>query len=298
MKNDRFISKRRFLEITLRDFLRKSAKEGNTQEELKGIYDGYKKLLENQLIISGDKSKEIQELYAILDKVYKLFLDKDARERLANSNLKVDTIIEKYGEKILGDNKRTYKMNKLFNEQLIGTTRDGNNSRVCVKYVPRVNENNSGVTEYVFKLEDGKIVTISLVGEIVYKTAFGVNKYINKYVINRQVSESTFESNEVFTSIAINNMENPEYRDVVLSELLGENNVSLSETGGYVGTISHANNELKPGEESFQGMSYTYRINDKYSIEYDADDVTAVMLYQKEKEKKLKNNQEFDQEER
>ena len=298
MKNDRFISKRRFLEITLRDFLRKSAKEGNTQEELKGIYDGYKKLLENQLIISGDKSKEIQELYAILDKVYKLFLDKDARERLANSNLKVDTIIEKYGEKILGDNKRTYKMNKLFNEQLIGTTRDGNNSRACVKYVPRVNENNSGVTEYVFKLEDGKIVTISLVGEIVYKTAFGVNKYINKYVINRQVSESTFESNEVFTSIAINNMENPEYRDVVLSELLGENNVSLSETGGYVGTISHANNELKPGEESFQGMSYTYRINDKYSIEYDADDVTAVMLYQKEKERKLKNNQEFDQEER
>lgn len=87
-------------------------------------------------------------------------------------------------------------------------------------------------------------------------------------------------------------MDNPEYRDAVLSELLGENNISLSNAGGYIGMISRQNNKLARREQETVAGVYTFRINDKYCIEYDSEDLSAVMLYQSELQKQNKEKRE------
>ena len=42
---------------------------------------------------------------------------------------------------------------------------------------------------------------------------------------------------------------------------------------------------LRIGEEELEAGVYTYKLSDEYSIEYDAEDMTAVMIYQNEKKK-------------
>lgn len=77
----------------------------------------------------------------------------------------------------------------------------------------------------------------------------------------------------------------PNYRNAVLSGLLGEENIARSKSNGYVGAISKQKNALRIGEEELEAGVYTYKLSDEYSIEYDAEDMTAVMIYQNEKKK-------------
>ena len=49
--------------------------------------------------------------------------------------------------------------------------------------------------------------------------------------------------------------------------------------------ISKQKNALRIGEEELEAGVYTYKLSDEYSIEYDAEDMTAVMIYQNEKKK-------------
>ena len=52
--------------------------------------------------------------------------------------------------------------------------------------------------------------------------------------------------------------------------------------------ISRQNNKLARGEQETVAGVYTYRINDRYCIEYDSEDLSAVMLYQSELQKQNK----------
>lgn len=55
--------------------------------------------------------------------------------------------------------------------------------------------------------------------------------------------------------------------------------------------ISRQNNKLARGEQETVAGVYTYRINDKYCIEYDSEDPSAVMLYQSELQKQNKEKE-------
>lgn len=56
--------------------------------------------------------------------------------------------------------------------------------------------------------------------------------------------------------------------------------------------ILRQNNKLDRGEQETVAGVYTYRINDKYCIEYDSEDLSAVMLYQSELQKQNKEKRE------
>ena len=82
---------------------------------------------------------------------------------------------------------------------------------------------------------------------------------------------------------------------MLLSGLLGEENMARSKSNGYVGAISKQKNALRIGEGELEAGVYTYKLSDEYSIEYDVEDMTAVMIYQNEKKKDFEDR---DKEER
>lgn len=67
------------------------------------------------------KEKEVEECKVILEKTYRMFSNPGVRKILIDSKAREADILEKYGEKILGDNKRTYDMSSMYNKSLIGT---------------------------------------------------------------------------------------------------------------------------------------------------------------------------------
>ena len=247
---------------------------------VKPVYDnGYKTLLENQLKVSMDRSEEIKDFYDILDRVYKMFSDPETRELIVNSGLGKNELMEKYAYRILGAQRKEEDVTELFNDDLIETVRTSNKKNIHYK------SNEPEALTYEFTGDDGKVVTIKNVGGLYYRTAFGVMKNVNKYIINRQGENSPEKSEEVFSNILIVCMHDPNYRNAVLSGLLGEENIARSKSNGYVGAISKQKNALRIGEEELEAGVYTYKLSDEYSIEYDAEDMTAVMIYQNEKKK-------------
>lgn len=289
MDNTTNLNKNVFLEHLLRDFLNRSKKGEQAQDYIDNIYYGYKTLLENQLKVSMERSEEIKDFYAILDRVYKMFSDPETRKLIVNSGLGKDELMEKYAYRILEAQKKEDDVTKLFNEDLIETVKTGSKKNIHYK------SNESKTLTYEFTGDDGKVITIRNVGELYYKTAFGIMKSINKYIINRQSENSAEMSEEVFSNILIVCMHDPDYRNAVLSGLLGEENIARSKSNGYLGTISKQKNLLKIGEGELEECVYTYKLTDKYSIEYDAEDMTAVMLYENERKKDVESR---DKEER
>ena len=76
-------------------------------------------------------------------------------------------------------------------------------------------------------------------------------------------------------------MENLEYREAVLGELLSKNNIELSNTGGYIGEIvgvSKSTNEFKVGSEKTIASDYFYRVNSQYALTYRSEEIAAIML--------------------
>lgn len=298
MSGNLFFEKRRFLKMILRDFIQRSDKGEKTQAKIDNIYSVYQQLLSNELGKTAEKAKETEERLMLLDKTYKMFSNPEIRQIIIDSNAREDDILEKYGEKILGDNRRNYNMSSMFNKSLIGTVNTQYGEKSNMKYISKEKNSDSNAKEYRFVDAEGKKISISCIGALHYRTSFGVAKDVCRYRINRQIDGSIFTSDEVFGSISIPDMENPEYRDVVFSELLGENNLYLSNAGGYIGTISRQKNELANGEQNIIAGIYTYRINDKYCLEYDSEDLSAVMLYQKEQQEQSKNNRKREEESR
>lgn len=283
MSNTTNLNKKVFLENILRDFLYRSKKGEQAQNYIDKLYDGYKRLLENQLRVSMERSEEIKDLYDILDRVYKMFSDVETRELIVSSGIEKNELMEKYSYRILGTQKKEDDVTELFNEDLIETVKTSSKKNIHYK------SNESETLDYEFTGNDGKTITIKNVGSIYYKTTFGVMKSINKYILNRQGKNSPEMSEEVFSNILIVCMHDPDYRNAVLSGLLGEENISRSKSNGYIGTISKQKNSLKIGEGKLEAGVYTYKIADEYSIEYDAEDMTAVMLYENERKKGIES---------
>lgn len=274
----------RFLEDLLRDFSLR-AKRGDV--EINRLYNGYKTMLENEINKSTDRVAQIKERYEILDKVYKIFSDGETRDLIANNGITAKSLMEKYGERIIGDNKRTYGMSEMFNQDLISSyKRSDNTIGKKIKFIPKEGD------PYRIPEISGKTVTIRKSGELYFQNYVGVQKDLARYKIQKRDNKTGEVSEfDVFTNISIVQMDEPQYRDAVLYELLGENNIELSNAEGYVGSIAKANPEIEEGKERKSSDLYTYRIDDKYGIEYDAEELTAVTLF-KQYEKSLKEKSE------
>lgn len=265
------------------------------------FYDGYRRLLENQRRIKPEHEEEVKIKLEILERAYTLFCDEDAREILSKNGVTAEHIIEKYGERILGqysqnvnkqnsnnatileNSKRAYDMSGMFNQGLIQSISDtkGLGKLNNVMYLTKQE------TEHDVFDSRGMKITIQKVGTLHYKTTFGITKDISQYRITREINGKQYQV-KVFTNIAIFKLDNEKYKAAVLNELLSEENIQLSNADGYIGTIEDSDISLEKGEEEKEMFRYAYKIDDTYSIVYDAEDLSAVGLY-KQKAKAMES---------
>lgn len=269
------INKVRFLNNSIKFFMIRIKKN---KETLETSYKGFRKLMENQIRLEEGKEKEYGELLKIFDKVYELFSDEEIRGIITKNGITAEQFVSKFGERILGDNNRTYNMSELFNESLIAKRNDGTDSR-NIKYMAK-----PGI-ERSFKNFEGKQVVIQEIGILYYEEWNKIRNRVSKYRVMTQISENDYRVDEIFSNINISRMEEPEYKEAVLEELLSSNNIQLSNGKGYVGEIEPVQcnvKKLEIGQEEKETGSYTYRINDKYSLTYNNDALTAVILNSKE----------------
>lgn len=265
----------RFLNNSIKFFLIRISKN---KETLEASYKGMRTLMENQITLDVDREQEYRELIDIFDKVYELFRNEELRKVITENEITVEQLVSKFGEKILGDNKRSYNMSEMFNEGLISKKGDSEDSRNIV-YKPITGK------EHSFQSLEGKQVVIQKIGRLYYEEWNKIRSEVSKYRIRRQISENDYRLDEVFSNIDISEMQEFEYRYAVLEELLNQNNIQLSNAGGYIGRISKVPNNSKGfevGSEKMNAGTYLYRINEKYMLDYDNTDLSAVMLYEEE----------------
>lgn len=282
MQRDR-LNKQDFLSMLVRSFIQASRKE---QGDLEQIYNGYRKLIDNQIYKRPEQEQECKQLLTILEKVYTMFNDSKFRQIIIDNNITYQQFTMEYGETLIGDNKRKYNMSDKFEPSMIASE-DKMRENKKVKYIAK-----EGLENRYVDLE-GKEVIIQKIGTLYFECWNSVRSFIDKYKISRQVSSGLYQEDEVFSNIKIANMQNPQYREVVLGELLSENNINLSKVGGYIGEIaeiSTSDSEFKVGTETTIGTDYFYRINPKYALTYKSEDLAAVM-FQKQTEKKQQSKE-------
>ena len=208
-----------------------------------------------------------------LEKLYKLLESPEIINEIRSKSISQELFFIKYAEDILGKNKRSYDMSDLYNSDLIvGLTK----KKVGYKTFP-------STTEYEFKDLKGRIIRITPIGELAYETITGVRSSLVKYRIQRETSKGDISEVTVFSEIAINMMQDDDYREAILNELLSANNIALSNCRGYIGKIENRAGEDKQDmdcKEKRDLHSYSYRINARNVLVFDSEDVSAVIDYQ------------------
>ena len=90
-------------------------------------------------------------------------------------------------------------------------------------------------------------------------------------------------------------MDDVQYRDAVLEELLSDDNILLSNCNGYIGEIELDPKEKEPEEQQLETSTrFKYRIDNKYIISYNSTPLTAVIEYGIEQESMRKKLADID----
>lgn len=231
---------------------------------------------------------------AIIDSFFEIVGQPEVNVAIRTRKLTKEEFIEKYQEKILGDNKRKYSMRDLYSDGLVEKDTVDSFSKKTI-FVPAREK-----IDHSFSDESNETVKITFLGTLYFKEWNGTRASINKYKIQRKNKENDFPEEDVYTDIIMPKMEEPEYRKAVLNELLSYNNIKLSNCGGYIGKIEQAPRNVMDNSESREvqdSYGYSYRISDKYILHYDATELTAAINFQENnvsletrKDKKSKEN--------
>ena len=216
----------------------------------------------------------------VIDSFFEFMKKPEIIEKIKTYGIDKRRFIEKYGREILGDTfekksddaKRKYSMNDLYLPNLIASDKFSNAKKEI--FIPAKKN-----IEYEYIDKSGKIVKITLLGSLHFEEWNGVQSSINKYRIQRQTGENEFSDNQVYTTIIIPKMEDVDYREAVIEELLSNENIELSNCGGYIGKIENSNQAGEKGEEIQDNSGYSYRINNKYILYFDATEVAAAINF-------------------
>lgn len=250
----------------------KALKKG--QVALDRLYSGYQTLVENQIKSTPEREQECNELLQILERSYRMFSNPEVENIILKNNVSAKQFISKYGEKLLGNNKRKYDMSDRFNPDLIAYQDKGKQIK-GIQYVPKEGR------EYIYLDSEGKEISIQEIGRLHFKEWNGIGNGVSKYRVMRRFGQDVYQENEIFSNIRIVMMEDPEYREAVLEELLSRNNIQLSKTGGYVGEITElpTSEGMKTGSEKVVAGDYFYKVSPRYALTYHSEDIAAAMIF-------------------
>lgn len=283
-----------FLKTVLINFLNKLGKDStNTRIN---AYNGYVTL------ISNDKSPnhviQNQEKLKILENCWKLLNDPDFQRQLEEAKEEFHpspealsrAVAKTFLEKLLGDEKRKYNMSRLFSKDLIDPSSMSYNSIAPQKRAS-------------IELPDGHGGTISIThtGTLSYVPLI-VRESIDEYSIEKTLSDSSVQQYTVYSHIDLNRLKEDsftEYRQIVVDELLSQNNIELSNAGGYVGKVIDTPEPLKGLEpdkekkEKFSNGFYRYQYNKHMALEFDSQELSAVKIFSRIKAQQAKKAKEI-----
>lgn len=245
------------------------SKINSQRAERDKIYYGFETLINNQASKTPGKTDMCDEMHEILYKLRTIFDDSDIQKIILDNNITCKQFMSLYGEKIFGDNKRQYDMSDRYKKEL--------NETVTSVYSELKNRE-----LHTYVDQKNNEIDIQEVGRLTYKEWNGTIAQINKYRILLKISKDEKIERDVFTNINFFQMDDPEYRFAVLSELLSHNNIELSNAGGYIGEIRNVPDNSEKFEiesEREYSRNYEYRVNEKYMLVYDSAELDAVMRY-------------------
>lgn len=284
MTNNENFNRTKYLRNLVHQMINKSRPETITS-----IYNFYKQVIEHDI---NNNNKEINsEKIKILENCYRIFSKPEIRkaiaERRANTKLDTNALVELVlniiSEKVLGDRKRTYNMSDKYSEESIATqTNKHGESQKMIHFTPINKPLSINLVD-----DHGHEFSITKTGTLFYNDGI-IEESIDQFRITKKTNDNQFENYEIFSQIDFSKLkEDKTYKQVVLQELLSQNNIELSNAGGYIGEIVNAkaqHNNLKVGEQRNNPHGfYTYQISSNYALVYDALPLTAVMSYMKSK---------------
>lgn len=256
-----------------------------TEDSIRLTYNNLRRIIEKSQ--EPEDLDVLEEKRRILEKCYDMFSNEGFRDIIRRGNLSAKQIAQKSAGIILGDKKRKYGMSHKYLDGSVAT-KEGQYGIV------KKDIESSKIDGKTYEFADGAEGTIRIqqIGQIAYTSAFGVqNNKVIQYRIILPLANDTGKEYQVFSNIDLEKMgKDTEYCSAVLDELLSQNNIELSNSGGYIGTICDTRNDSKPlqvGEEREDGKygDYEYQVSENYKIVYDSQDLSAVMDYETEKNK-------------
>lgn len=255
-----------------------------TEDSIRTTYNYLKRQLDREL--KNDNFHVIQRKIEILQKCYDMFSDEGFRNIIRRGNLSAKQIAQKSAGRILGADKRKYDMS---NKYLKGSVASKKGQYGELKMDMDFDTTKRDDTPEKFN-NGTKTIYIRQSGELSYTSGFMVEKNkVKQYKIILQ-GNNTKEEYYVFSEgIDLEKMKiDSEYCSAVLDELLSENNIKLSESGHYIGSICDTKDDSKPlqvGDEREDGLygDYEYQISENYKLVYDSQNLSAVMDYESER---------------
>lgn len=276
----------------LSDFLRRIINQfigKQTNSSVQQVYISWSKL------INADTNPENVKINAekkrILIDCYTIFSDPKTRGDIHSyvekhgykaSHELISLVTKSLNERLLGERKRKYDMSDLFDSE---NKFDLNN----IDCSPIPNGKSSETLSYL-----GTTFKIQELGILSYDTPSAKNEYMYKYGITKRRPNSSkedyYEVFSPFIDIDLLNDKDAEYTEAILGELLSASNLKHTNANGYVGKvyqITTPNNNLEVGKEVQDETSkiYKYQISQKYTLEFDPENLSAVMHYTRQQEK-------------
>lgn len=226
----------------------------------------------------------------VLDNFIGLLSDKKVLEEIKARRISEEDFINKYKSILMKGEKRDYDMSEMFNPSLIAQKSQFSMMK-ALSYRPIEKEQGA-----YFEDRDGRIVTIMYLGTLKFKTWNGEQDSISKYKIQKANKRNEILlSQDVYSNISMFNMDDVQYRDAVLEELLSDDNILLSNCNGYIGEIELDPKEKEPEKQQLETSTrFKYRIDNKYIISYNSTPLTAVIEYGIEQESMRKKLADMD----
>ena len=250
--------------------------------KIQRIFSVFRDRIKTRKEKSGEYSDVYDRILKIMDSYENLLNDEGVLNEIIYSNISQKEFLEIHKEQILGDHKRKYDMSGLYNENLISRLNRWS-ERKKVAFKP----NDYGVS-YTYQDNTGKTFTITDLGALNYEEWNTVQSSINAYRVECMSGKNKLFEHKVLTQIVIPMMSNEKYKQAVLNELLSENNILLSNCGGYIGEIVEkpkVNFSDMVGTESQDINGYEYRVSDSYILYYDSTVVSASIDFKKREDR-------------
>jgi len=246
-------------------------RELGTQIKNSGIYNTQEV---DRIRLLLEKSKDFMNSYTLRSQV---------------SEMDDDKVFRIFRSIMLDDKTRKYDKSKLFDEHLIGIINEnGYRKRAVWEKKPDKTLKGKTIVDNF-----GRSITITPIGGIIFKNPSGLENSVIKYSITKKISEDNFDVWEVYSDIKFSLLGyDTEYTEAVVTKLLSDKNIKLSNVDGYIGKLERID-QL----ETSTPQDFVDNVSSNWVLHFDREQLSAVGIIERNlqvpKEEPLKGEKRF-----